>query len=62
MADLGDYVPPTLTHIFPLGLSIILYKPENSRSNKFNIGIFMFAGLESLIVRYLGIVLTLNIN
>ena len=54
MADLGDYVPPTLTHIFPLVLSIILYKPKISRLNKLNIGIFMYAGLESLIVRYLG--------
>jgi len=57
MADLGDYVPPTLTHIFPLVLSIILYKPKTFRSNKFNIGIFMYAGLENLIVGYPGMVL-----
>jgi len=46
MADLGDYVPPTLTHIFPLVLSRILYKPKISKLNKFNIGISMYAGLE----------------
>jgi len=57
MADLGDYVPPTLTQIFPLVLSTILYKPKISSPNKFNIGIFIYAGLESLIVRYLGMVL-----
>ena len=57
MADLGDYVPATLTHIFPLVLSTILYKPKISRLNKFNLGIFIYASLESPIVRYLGMVL-----
>ena len=57
MADFGDYVPPTLIYIFPLVLSIILYKPKISRLNRFKIGIFIYVGLESLIVRYLGIVL-----
>ena len=57
MADLGDYVPPTLTHIFPLVLSTILYRPKISKLNKFNLGIFMYAGLKSPIVRYQGMVL-----
>ena len=56
MADCSDYVPLTSTYIFPLVLSTTLYKPKISKLNKPNIGIFMYTGLESLIVKYLGIV------
>jgi len=39
MADLSEYVPPALTHIFPLVLGRMLYKSKISKLNYFNIGI-----------------------
>jgi len=43
MADLSEYVPPTLTNIFPPVLSRMLYK---SKMNNFNIGFSVYASLE----------------